>query len=172
MSQVAERPAGATSTARSGPPRAASRRDRGETRDAYLFLAPYLLLFTVFVLLPIGLGIWISLHAYDYSLPRQPFVGLDNYTGLLGGSSPYAGEFWSSMAATWLFTGLTVPLLLVIPLLVALVMNQRFRGRTVFRGCTSRRTCWASRWLPCCGATCSTPTSGSSTTTSGSTSPG
>jgi multiple sugar transport system permease protein len=83
----------------------------------------------VFVLLPIGLGIWISLYDYDYSLPQQPFVGLDNYTGLLTGSSPYAGEFWSSMGATWLFTALTVPLQLVI----ALLMNQRFRGRNAFR---------------------------------------
>jgi hypothetical protein len=37
------------------------------------------------------------------------------------------------MGATWLFTALSVPLLLVIPLLVALTMNQRFRGRNVFR---------------------------------------
>ncbi len=134
MSEVATRPTAApASDAATGPPSVASTRDRTQTRDAYLFLTPYLLLFTVFVLVPIGLGIWISLYDYDYSLPEQPFVGLDNYTGLLTGSSAYAGEFWSSMGATWLFTVLTVPLLLVIPLLVALMMNQRFRGRNVFR---------------------------------------
>jgi len=108
-------------------------RDRTEARDAYLFLAPYLLLFAVFVILPIAVGIWISLYDYDYSLPEQRFVGLDNYTGLLTGASPYTGEFWSAMGATWLFTLLSVPLLLVVPLLVAMLMNQRFRGRNVFR---------------------------------------
>ena len=37
------------------------------------------------------------------------------------------------MQATWLFTLLSVPLLLVVPLLVALLMNGKFPGRTVFR---------------------------------------
>jgi multiple sugar transport system permease protein len=106
---------------------------RAEARDAYLLLAPYLVLFLVFVIAPIVFGVWISLHEYDYSLPSKPFIGLDNYSGLLNGSSPFAALFWQSMRATWLFTVLSVPLLLVIPLLVALVMNQRFRGRNLFR---------------------------------------
>src|SRR5215207_571042 len=74
-------------------------RRRAETRDAYVFLAPYLVLFTVFVILPFIFGIWISLHDYDYSLPDKPFVGLDNYTGLIDGSSAYADAFWLSMRA-------------------------------------------------------------------------
>src|SRR3954467_1628831 len=87
-----------------------SARGRGETRDAYLFLLPYLVLFTVFVIVPFVFGLWISLHEYDYSLPDKPFVGLDNYTGLFTGVSAYAEAFWLSMRATWLFTVLSVPL--------------------------------------------------------------
>jgi multiple sugar transport system permease protein len=104
-----------------------------EARDAYIFLAPYLLLFVAFVIAPFLFGAWISLRDYDYSLPNKPFVGLDNYTGLFDGSSAYADAFWDSMQATWLFTALSVPLLLVLPLVVALVMNQKFRGRNFFR---------------------------------------
>jgi multiple sugar transport system permease protein len=104
-----------------------------ETRDAYLFLAPYLVLFLAFVIGPFVYGLWISLHQYDYSLPEKPFVGLDNYTGLIDGTSPYAQPFWDSMKATWIFTVLSVPLLLVLPLLVAMVMNAKFRGRNLFR---------------------------------------
>ena len=115
------------------PPNGGSGRGRHETRDAYLFLAPYLLLFLSFVILPFAYGVWISLHDYDYSLPDKPFTGLDNYTGLIDGSSPYAAAFWDSMKATWIFTVFSVPLLLVLPLLVALVMNQKFRGRNLFR---------------------------------------
>ena len=99
----------------------------------WLFLAPYLLLFGGFVLLPIGLGLWISLHAWDFTLPGKPFVGMDNYKELL---TPGTGEFerfWNAMQATGLFTVISVPLLIVIPLAVALVMNQRFRGRNLFR---------------------------------------
>lgn len=105
----------------------------GEARAGWLFMAPYLVLFTVFVLGPIVYGLWISLHEYDFTLPDQPFVGLDNYTGLFDGTSPFADPFWLSMRATWLFTLLTVPLLLVVPLAVALLMNAKFRGRTLFR---------------------------------------
>lgn len=108
-------------------------RGQHENRDAYLFLAPYLLLFVAFVIAPFGYGLWISLHEYDYSLPEKPWVGLDNYTGLVDGTSPYAEAFWDSMKATWIFTVLSVPLLLVLPLLVAMVMNEKFRGRNLFR---------------------------------------
>ena len=43
---------------------------------AYLFLAPYLVLFGLFVLAPILYGLWISLHDWDFLLPGKPFVGL------------------------------------------------------------------------------------------------
>ena len=112
---------------------AVGQRLRNETRDAYLFLAPYLLLFLTFVIGPLVFGLWISLHNYDYSLPDKPFVGLDNYTGLIDGSSPQATPFWDSMKATGIFAAFSVPLLLVLPLLVALVMNAKFRGRNLFR---------------------------------------
>ncbi|MBB2923884.1 carbohydrate ABC transporter permease [Cellulomonas cellasea] len=104
-----------------------------DNRDGWLFLAPYLVLFTVFVLLPLGWGIWISLHDYDYTLPDKPFVGFDNYAGLLTGDSAFAATFWQAMRGTGIFTLASVPLLLVLPLLVALMMNLKFRGRNFFR---------------------------------------
>ena len=48
----------------------------------YLFLAPYLVLFGLFVLAPSVYGIWISLHDWDFLLPGKPFVGLENYLDL------------------------------------------------------------------------------------------
>ncbi|MDQ3538222.1 MAG: sugar ABC transporter permease [Actinomycetota bacterium] len=99
----------------------------------YLFLAPYLLLFTVFVLIPAVYGFWISLHNWDFLLPNKPFVGLGNYTALFTQGSTTGFNFWQSMRATWTFVAYSVPLLLVIPLLVALVLNRSFPGRTAFR---------------------------------------
>jgi multiple sugar transport system permease protein len=99
----------------------------------WLFLAPYLVLFLAFVVAPAVYGIWISLHDWDYTLPGKPFVGLDNYTALFDPDSLAYERFWRSMRATAIFTVLSVPLLIVIPLLVALAMNQRFRGRNAFR---------------------------------------
>jgi hypothetical protein len=108
----------------------------------WLFLAPYLILFIGFVLIPIVFGLWISLHAWDYTRPLQPFVGLANYVSLFQPDSPYFESFWSSMEATGIFTVFSVPLLLTIPLAVALLMASKFPGpellpRRVLRARTS-----------------------------------
>lgn len=99
----------------------------------YLFMAPYLVLLGVFILYPVFFGFWISLHNWDYLLPGKPWVGLQNYTDLFTPGSTTSGPFWQSMEATGKFTLYSVPLLVVIPLLVALVLNQSFRGRAFFR---------------------------------------
>ncbi|TFC90115.1 sugar ABC transporter permease [Cryobacterium sinapicolor] len=99
----------------------------------WLFLAPYLLLFGSFVILPAVLGVWISLHSWDYTLPNKPFVGLDNYVSLFSPGSTVFGPFWGSMRATGIFTVLSVPLLLIVPLAVALLMSKKFPGRDFLR---------------------------------------
>ncbi|MFS0852039.1 carbohydrate ABC transporter permease [Microbacterium sp. 179-I 3D4 NHS] len=133
---VEQTPAPGASTRR--PPASGSRRRGGSpTRPRpltpWLFLLPYLTLFSAFVVLPAGLGIWISLHEWDYTLPDQPFVGGENYGDLLDPGSGTFDVFWSSMRATGIFTLFSVPLLLVLPLLVAMLMNKRFPGRNFFR---------------------------------------
>lgn len=99
----------------------------------WLFLAPYLALFGLFVIAPVVYGAWISLHRWDYTLPGKPFVGLENYQDLFDSSSTVYADFWNSMQATGIFTLASVPLLLVVPLIVALVMNKKFAGRNLFR---------------------------------------
>jgi multiple sugar transport system permease protein len=115
--------------ARAGVPRGVG----GGRFTPYLFLAPYLLLFTGFVLIPAVYGFWVSLHDWDFLLPNKPWVGVQNYVDLFTPGSLTAGPFWNSMQATAIFTVLSVPLLLVLPLLVALLLNQKFRGRNFFR---------------------------------------
>jgi multiple sugar transport system permease protein len=109
------------------------RASRKDTREGWLFCAPYLVLFSMFVVFPAVWGLWISLHRYDFTLPNKPFIGLDNYTSLITGSSPYAAIFWESLRNTLGFTLLSVPLLLVVPLAIAMVLNQKFAGRNLFR---------------------------------------
>jgi multiple sugar transport system permease protein len=96
-------------------------------------MAPYLVLFIGFVVAPVVYGLWISLHDYDYTLPGKPFVGIDNYTKLFSSDSVTAGPFWQGMRATGIFTVFSVPLLLAVPLAVALLMNSKFKGRNLFR---------------------------------------
>ena len=105
----------------------------GSRLTPYLFLAPFLTLFTVFVLVPGLLGIWISLHNWDFLLPNKPFVGAQNYLDLFDSSSVQFQSFWSSMRATGFFVLISVPFLVVLPLLLALLMHRHFPGRTFFR---------------------------------------
>jgi len=116
----------------------AGARPRGSNRrigraTPYLFLAPYLILFTVFGLVPVLYGVWISLHEWDYLLPLKPFVGMGNYQELFDPASAVYGFFWESMQATGIFTVASVPLLIAVPLGIALLLNRAFPGRTFFR---------------------------------------
>ncbi len=99
----------------------------------YLFLLPYLVIFGVFGLLPIALGVWLSLHQWDFQLPNKPFVGLGNYKELFSSDSLVFGDWWESVRATAIFTVASVPLLVLLPLGMALLLNRSFPGRTFFR---------------------------------------
>ena len=99
----------------------------------YLFLLPYLVIFGVFGLLPVFLGVWLSLHQWDFQLPNKPFVGLDNYAELFTSDSLVFEDWWNSVRATGIFTVASVPLLVLIPLGMALLLNRSFPGRTFFR---------------------------------------
>jgi multiple sugar transport system permease protein len=99
----------------------------------YLFMLPYAVLFIGFIGIPAIYGIWISLHDYDYLLPHQPWVGLDNYKALFQSGSRDGADFWQSMRATLIFTVCSVPFLVAVPLGVALLLNRKFPGRTFFR---------------------------------------
>ena len=99
----------------------------------YLLCAPYLLLLLTFVLGPAVFGIWVSLHAWDFMLPFKPFIGLDNYKALMDPTSVIFELFWNGMRNTAICTVASVPFLVIIPLLIAILLNRKFPGRTFFR---------------------------------------
>lgn len=99
----------------------------------YAFMAPFLVIFITFVGFPAVLGLWISLHDWDFMLEAKPFVGFDNYLALFDSSSAAFEMFWNGMRATGIFTVASVPFLVTIPLALAVVLNRRFKGRTFFR---------------------------------------
>lgn len=106
---------------------------RGAWFTPYLFLAPFLMIFGTFVAFPAVRGLWMSLHDWDYLMPSKPFVGLGNYADLFDSTSVVSGRFWDGMAATGIFTVASVPVLLTVPLLLAMALNRRFPGRTFLR---------------------------------------
>lgn len=100
---------------------------------AYLFLAPFLVLFLAFVVTPAVFGLWISVTDWSPFRDVQHFVGLANYADLFRPDSTTSGDFWHAMGTTGLFVVLSVPLLVVVPLGVSVLLNQRIRGATAFR---------------------------------------
>jgi multiple sugar transport system permease protein len=101
----------------------------GHGRPALLLMAPFLLLYLLFV---IGPSIYmIIMSFFDGSLVQSglgPFAGLRNYGEAL--SSP---AFWQSMWHTLWFTILTTPPLVVLAFVFALLADRVTRGRWFFR---------------------------------------
>jgi multiple sugar transport system permease protein len=105
------------------------RRGWSERRLAAGMLAPALAVIALVAAYPIGYAIWLSLNEYSVRTPGlSRFVGFDNYQKAL--SSP---EFWDALKTTFLFTGISVTLELVIGLAMALAMHEAFRGRALLR---------------------------------------
>ena len=82
---------------------------------------------------PAIFGLWISLTDWSPFRDVQNFVGLENYIDLFVPGTTTSEDFWESMRATAIFVVASVPFLVVLPLFVALLLNRRLRGATVFR---------------------------------------
>lgn len=94
-------------------------------RYALFFLAPSLAGFTLFFLLPFIRSIWYSFMDSPVS---GNFVGLSNYVELL--SNPI---FLKAGVNTLLFTGISVPLIMTIALMLALLLNRGIYLRNIMR---------------------------------------
>jgi multiple sugar transport system permease protein len=105
-----------------------SRLARREALQGFLFILPWAIGYLLFRLGPLLYSLFLSFTDYRGSGSPQ-LVGLENYIYMFT-SDP---RFIDSMRSTFLFVLGFLPLNLVIGLGVALLMNQRVRGITVFR---------------------------------------
>jgi multiple sugar transport system permease protein len=112
------------------PPRAEEDKGRpGQTRPALLFLAPFVVLYVLFIIGPALYGLLMSF--FDTSLVHPglgDFAGFDNYAEALSSS-----DFWSALWHTIWFTILTTPPLVLLALAFALLAERVRRGRWFFR---------------------------------------
>jgi multiple sugar transport system permease protein len=116
---------GASASPRSAA-RTRSRFLRSEALCGLLFIAPALLGFTLFYLLPTIRAFYIGLT--NWNLMRAPkFVGLDNYIRLF-----HDEKFWSSIWVTFLYVVYNIPIQTVLGLLIA-VLLKRLTGSVFVR---------------------------------------
>ena len=104
---------------------------RMESRWAWLFATPAIILATIFIIVPFVMAIGISFtNQRLISAPNLPtrFVGLANYQALL--SDPL---FWRAMRNTASFVVVVLPVQTSFALLLALLVNQRLRLVNFFR---------------------------------------
>lgn len=93
------------------------------------FLTPFLVLYALFLILPLVLDVVMSLFNTSLVLPGLGrFEGLGNYRELFGDS-----RFWQAMWHTIAFTLVSTPPLVLIPLFFAIVVNRIRRGQWFFR---------------------------------------
>jgi multiple sugar transport system permease protein len=100
-----------------------------ERRLATLLLSPTMIVIALVAAYPIGYAIWLSLTEYSLrEAGKWRFAGFDNYSEAFGDS-----QFWAAVKNTFIFTGLSVSLELVIGLGMALAMHSAFKGRGLLR---------------------------------------
>jgi multiple sugar transport system permease protein len=105
--------------------------DRAQERAGFLFVAPWVLGFLALTLGPMVLSLLLSFTQWTAMTPLSDArsVGVANYKQLFG-NDPL---FYQSLRVTLYFVLLSVPVTQAIALGVAVLMNTRVRGITVFR---------------------------------------
>jgi multiple sugar transport system permease protein len=120
-----------------GGRRPAARRRLNRSRLPYLLLLPALVLELAIHIVPMVVGVWMSLleltqfHIRDWS--TAPFLGLGNYRATLNLGSASGQQLLHSFWVTAIYTVLSVGLSWLFGLAAAVFMQRPFRGRSLLR---------------------------------------
>ncbi len=115
-------------TTRTAAPKAAAARLRRDDLAGWLFALPHLVLFVVFLFLPVVFGFYLSLHRWHVLSHVHPFVGLSNYGAALGDD-----VFRQALVNTAYFVFLVVPAGNAVSLALALGISSVRRWGTFYK---------------------------------------
>jgi len=97
-------------------------------QTGWLFLAPFALLFTFVLIVPISYSAYLSVFK-NALVGGTSFVGFDNYVKLMADDN-----FWDAVRRVLLFTAVQVPIMLLSAALIALALDsRRLRGTNFAR---------------------------------------
>lgn len=94
----------------------------------WLFVLPALIIFGTFIFWPILYIVWLSFHEWSVITPEKPFVGIDNYREIVRNK-----DFQIALRNTLWFSVGVVPTQTALGLILAVLANQKIRGRSFFR---------------------------------------
>jgi len=99
-----------------------------EQKMSYIFIAPVVLLFLVFVLGPLIASLYWSFTEYD-GIHAPKWIGLDNYKNIFSNDP----RFWKSIYNTIFYTVGVIPAGMALSLLLAIAVDQQIKGKNFFR---------------------------------------
>jgi len=105
-----------------------ARRDSGALVTALIFVPPAVLLFTIFVILPLGQAAWFSLFKWNGLGWPNVFIGLENYARLLNND-----DFQTAFINNLLIIAFSIAVQLPLGLGMALLLARRAWGAVTFR---------------------------------------
>ncbi len=94
----------------------------------YLFLLPAFVLLAVFFFIPFIDTILLSFKDFSTDIYNPDFVGICNYIQLFKSK-----EFYITLSNTFLFLIMVVPILAILPLIVAIFINQKIKGINIYK---------------------------------------
>ena len=100
----------------------------GSTIEPYIWILPSVILMAIFIIVPIGFVFRMAFSQVTKAGLIKGFAGFDNFSKVLGSS-----KFTMVLKNTVVWTGLVVVLSTVLGFILALILNNRFKGRKVAR---------------------------------------
>ncbi len=94
----------------------------------YLFLLPAGIVLLIFFFIPFFQTIGLSFLNYSNNIYNPSFAGLENYIQIL-----HNPIFYKVMWNTLLYLVVAVPILAIIPLFLAILINQKIKGITLYK---------------------------------------
>jgi multiple sugar transport system permease protein len=102
-----------------------------ESLIGYLLILPTFIVLVGVIVYPLITAIDMSFHQIILTKPQlgRPFIGLDNYTAVI--SAPF---FSNAIQKTVIWTGINLAVQLVLGTAIALLLHEKFFGRSFARG--------------------------------------
>lgn len=100
----------------------------GSTIEPYIWILPSVILMAIFIIVPIGFVFRMAFSQVTKAGLIKGFAGFDNFSKVLGSS-----KFTMVLKNTVVWTVLVVALSTVLGFILALILNNRFKGRKVAR---------------------------------------
>lgn len=94
----------------------------------YLFILPAAVVLVIFFFIPFFQTFLLSFLDYTNNIYKPAFIGFENYINLF-----HNPVFYKVMWNTLIYLFVAVPILAIFPLFLAILINQKIRGATIYK---------------------------------------